>query len=861
MLPLDMHSKGEINATRRAVMDALAGGLHSAGAEIVGIDELKDLVFKEGIKKFDDRQAFEISKKVKADFAILGSLTRLGRTTNVDLRIIDLKSKGVLAQYYKSSPSEADLLRKLKVMATPVYEKMLSAIKARQVARSGIIDSIVVSGNMRVDTAAIMQRITSKEGTEFSPDNLREDIRSLYGTGYFDDITADLSETATAKILTFTVKEMPYIKKVVLEGNKEISDDSLSVLITIKPNTVLDRVLLSENAEKIKAYYADEGFYLAAVTPVVEDAAMEATVIFKIDEGDAVKVKRITIIGNEAYTDKKIKKIMSTKEVGLFSSITKSSKFAELLFQNDMAMIMGEYYDNGFIQASIVEHSVLLSEDKKWFYITIAVTEGPSFNIGTVDLTGDILTTKREVFEKIEITEGEVFSRTRLSKDLDALTELYGDEGYAYAEIKPLTRINLEEKTIDITFDIKKHDLVYIERIDIKGNTRTRDKVIRRELEAEEGKLYSHSAIKKSRNNLRRLGYFEDVIISRNQGSSSDKIKLNIEIKERPTGSISIGMGYSSVDKIIGTAAISQSNFMGTGIKLDLSGTTSSSSSRYVLGFTEPWLFDKPISAGFDLYNTEREYPDFKIRKNGFGVRLGWPIKKKYTRMNVNYKLEDVNIFDVAANASNFILDQEGTTTESAIRTTIRRDTRDDAFFPTEGSVLSLTAEVAGGALGGTSYFTKYEGNAVKYFALPWETTISVRATLGHVEGYSGRTEPIYERYYLGGINSIRGFLTRSISPKDEATGDLIGGKTMMVSNIEFVFPIAPRQNIKGLLFFDAGNSYESGIDLSDIRIAAGGGIRWFSPMGPLRIELGFNLDPREDEEPQQWDFTIGTAF
>ena len=360
---------------------------------------------------------------------------------------------------------------------------------------------------------------------------------------------------------------------------------------------------------------------------------------------------------------------------------------------------------------------------------------------------------------------------------------------------------------------------------------------------------------------MKRLGYFEEVNIGRHQGSASDKIKLDVEIKERPTGSISVGMGYSSVDKIIATTAISQSNFMGTGIKLDISGTASGSSSKYILGFTEPWLFDKPISAGFDLYKTDREYPDFKIRKDGFGFRLGFPLKKKYTRMNIGYKLEDVDIYDVEYNASTYIRDQEGTTRESTISSTIRRDTRDDAFFPTEGSVLSLTAEFASGLLGGTSFFTKYEGNAVKYFALPWNSTISVRGTIGHVEGYNDHSTPVYERYFLGGINTIRGFQTRSISPKDESTGDLIGGNTMLVSNIEFVFPLIPEQHIKGLLFFDAGNSYESSIDPGDIRLAAGGGIRWFSPMGPLRIELGFNLDPREDEEPQQWDFTIGTAF
>lgn len=861
ILPFEMHSQKDISASRRNLMEGLASGLRSSGAGIAGMEAVKDLVLKKGVKEFGIAEALKAAEDAPADFAVLGSITRIGSTTDVDMRVVDLKTKEVVAFYYRSSGSEADLAIKLKETASQMHAKMSSVSSARPAVKSGIVDMIEVRGNRRVDSAAVMKKITIKTGEPFSPDDVREDIRAVYSTGYFDDVSADLADTASGKTLTFVVKEMPFIKKIVFRGNSELKEEKFKEVLTLKENTSLDRTALAENAAKIKAQYAEDGFYLASVEPVIESDGLEATVVFKISEGPEVKVKRITVIGAKHFTEKKIKGLMSTNEKGLFSFITQSGKFSEFVFQNDLAVIMGYYYDRGFINADIIDHRVLLSENKKWFYVTIALSEGDRYMIGDIDVSGDLLATKKELLEKLKIEKGEVFNRTKLSKDIDTLTDFYGDKGYAYADVKPLTRPDPAKKTVDVMFEIKRNDLVYVERIDISGNTRTRDKVIRRELELEEGSLFSSSEMKRSRNNLRRLGYFEDVKISQTQGSASDKIKLDVGVKERPTGSVSFGMGYSSVDKLIATASISQSNFMGTGIKLDLSGTISAKSSKYVLGFTEPWIFDKPISAGFDIYNTEKEYQDFKLRKTGFDLRFGFPITKRYTRGYITYKLEEVEIFNVLPTAASYIQGQAGVTTESSVRAAVRRDTRDDAFFPTEGAVQTFSTEVAGGPLGGSTNFVKYEADGIKYFPLPWDTTLSLRAAAGYVHGYGGEEEPIQEKYYLGGINSVRGFRTRSLSPKDPVTGDLIGGKTMFMANSEFLYPIFPEQHVKGVVFLDAGNAYRGQISFSDLRVGAGVGIRWFSPIGPLRLELGFPLDKREDEAASQFEFTIGAAF
>ncbi|MBI5643306.1 MAG: outer membrane protein assembly factor BamA [Deltaproteobacteria bacterium] len=861
ILPFEMHSSVDISPLRRNVMEAIAASLDSRGADIVGIEAVKEMMLKKGIKRFTEKNAFEIAEKIPADFAVAGSITKLGATTDVDWRIIDIKEKTPAAFLYKSAESDSELLKKIKDDGGATFEKMMQALQAKPAVKSGKIDEIIVYGNRRVDAEAIFKKLTSKAGELFSPDDVKEDIRAIYNTGFFDDVSAVLADTVSGKILTFNVREMPFIKKVEFKGNSEIKDEKIKEAITIKEHTVLDRVILGETAEKIKSLYSEEGYYLAAVTPSVESDGLEARVTFRIEEGPAVKVKRITFIGNKFFTDKELRGFMTTQETGFFSLLTSSGKFNEFIFQNDLAILMSQYFDKGFIQADILDQRVLLSEDKKWFYITVALSEGDQFKVGKVDIQGEILTSREELAAKLKIKEGEVFSRTGLTKGIEAVSEVYGEQGYAYADIKPVTKVDQENKTVDLTIDIKKNELVYIERIDISGNTRTRDKVIRREVELGEGDLFSSTELKKSRGNLKRLGFFEDVRINQTQGSAPDKMKLDVDVKERPTGSISLGFGYSSVDKLIGTASVSQSNFMGTGIKLDISGTVSASSSKYIIGFTEPWLFDRPLSAGFDIYNTDKEYPDFNLKKKGFDVRFGFPITKRYAKGYVTYKLEDVNITDVADDASSFIKEQEGDSLESSIKFAFRRDTRDDAFFPTEGSVVNLSTELAGGPLGGTSYFIKYEGDAVKFFAMPWDTSFSVHGSLGYVQSYQGHEVPIYERYFLGGINTIRGFETRSVGPKDAETGDFIGGTSMMYINTEFLFPLFAQQSLRGLVFFDAGNSYDGGIDLGDIRTSAGLGIRWYSPLGPLRLELGFNLDRREGEAGQQWDFAIGTIF
>ncbi len=860
ILPFEMHGTTDLSATRRNVMETMAATLNDQGAQIVGIEAIKELVLKGGVEDFDEERAISISNKALADYAILGSITRVGDTTNVDWRLFNLHTKKLMTLHFKSDETTSTLLSKIREEMKKTYLKMASTLGKKPAEDDGIVDIISIVGNRRVDDAAVLKRVKSKAGEPFNQDFVKEDITNIFGMGYFDNVLADYSVTASGLELKFIVEERPYLKKINYSGNDEVDLDLIEETVTLKKNTVLDQVLIKENAEAIKALYATEGFYLATVTPELVRTEPDVELTFNIDEGKEVRVKKITIIGNDKMSTRKIKKAMGTKRKGFFSRLTGSGKFDQYQFQSDLSSISNLYFDNGYIKSDIVDQSVQLSEDKRWFYITIAVVEGDQYKTGDINNSGDILTTRAEILEKFELKSSDIFNRSKLSAGIEKIRYMYGDDGYAKAEVMPRTNINEQDKTLDIDININKNDLIYIERIDISGNTRTRDKVIRREVEVSEGDLYSSSGIKRSRNNLKRLGFFEDVNFIENPGTTPEKLKLDLEVIEHPTGAITAGMGYSTVDKVIFTGSISQANFMGSGIKLEISATVSANSNSYVLSLTEPWLFDKPISAGFDLYNTTKEYPDFNMNKQGGTIRFGFPIFHRYTRGYLTYKYEDVDVSNVDASASATIKAQEGFTTVSSIRAYVKHDTRNDAFFPTEGYVLTSSVEVAGGILGGTTNFAKYEMSAQKFTPMPWDTTFSIRGMVGYIHGFDGQDVPIYERYFLGGISTIRGFATREVGPTD-GLGEFIGGETMMLMNLEYIFPLFNQDRIRGVAFYDTGNAYEGSLDITDLRHGAGVGLRWFSPIGPIRLELGFNLDPRDDEEPHQWEFAIGASF
>ncbi len=464
----------------------------------------------------------------------------------------------------------------------------------------------------------------------------------------------------------------------------------------------------------------------------------------------------------------------------------------------------------------------------------------------------------------IKISKQEYFSRQVLRDDIIVIGDFYSDEGYANADVVPNIDQDNEKLVVNITYTISKGSLVYFERISISGNTKTRDKVIRRELEIYEQELFNGKKLKAGIRNLNRLDFFEDVKVNTTKGSEPDKMILDIAVKEKPTGTFSVGGGYSTVENMFVVGSIAQRNLFGLGEQLKLKAEVGGRTTSYDISFTEPWLFDIPLSAGIDLFNLYRDYDSYDLKSIGGNLRFGYKVYD-FTRayLTYGYVVSDMYNLTEQAMLSPYFRPLAGTNITSSITPAIRYDSRDKAFNPTEGSTIMASTEYAGGFLGGTIGYTKYLGEAGRYFPLFWSTVGSLHVKTGYVQEHDGELLPPYDRFYIGGINSMRGFSWDELSPKD-AFGNAYGGDKFIVFNIEYIFPLIKDIGLMGVVFFDTGNNYDNGqdIDLNNLRQDAGFGFRWYSPLGPIRLENGFIINPQNGESSSgRWEFTMGQAF
>ncbi|MFH1125014.1 MAG: outer membrane protein assembly factor BamA, partial [Pseudomonadota bacterium] len=496
--------------------------------------------------------------------------------------------------------------------------------------------------------------------------------------------------------------------------------------------------------------------------------------------------------------------------------------------------------------------------------ITVEIIEGDQYAVNNVKIEGDLIKPVDELLKKISINKEKFINREMVRRDTMVLREAYADEGYAYAEVAPLVKEDDEKKWVDITYRISHGEKVRFERINISGNSQTRDNVIRRELQVVEGGYFSGEGMRKSTRNLHRLGFFEDLEIRTVKGSRDDLMILDINVKERATGAFSLGVGYSSFDKTLAIFRVEQNNLFGRGQKILGMAKLGAKTHEFLLEFTEPWFLDRRISAGIELYNWEREYDEYTKNSLGAGLNFKIPLNiDEFTRGLVGYTYDVSDITDIEDTTAVAIKEMAGTNVTSSMNFGLERDSRDRIWNPSKGSINKVLFEYAGGILSGDVYYNKYEATSAWYFPLPWQTVFMIQGRVGYLEQRPGGKLPIYQKYQIGGINTVRGFESYSISPRDPATGDKIGGEKMMVYNLEYRFPLLKEQGLMGIFFFDAGNVYskDENYAFSDIKKSVGTGVRWYSPVGPLRVEYGKVLGPKENEPSGNWEFTVGGFF
>jgi len=733
------------------------------------------------------------------------------------------------------------------------------------------VDTITFKGLRKVEPQALLEKMSSAPNKKITAESLSTDIKSIFNMGHFQEVEAFYDDNANGKrTLLIKLKEKPLIRKIFFEGNDEEGEDELKKVVKSKEFTIVDIKMVKADAMAIQKYYEDKGFFLAEVNYEIKEAANESNeVIFKIRENGQVKVKSVTFLGNKELSDDELKRFMMTREDSLMGAIGSAGTFREFNFQADVERLGYYYRTKGYLQANIYNPLVTVSDDKRWIFITVQVEEGPKFSVNSIEFQGDLIFTDAELREKLQLVDGNIYNEETLRQDILMLTEKYQDEGYAFANVlRTLEPIEGENK-VNIKYSFEKGKKAYFGKISVKGNSKTRDKVIRRELKIYEGMLYSGSKLRQSKENVNRLGFFEKDSVIFNTVSpkgKDDVLDLEISIKERQTGQITLGAGYSSATKGFLQASVRQNNFRGLGQDLNFNLNVGAQQQTYSIGFTEPYFMDTKWLLGGMAYRTVSEFiRSFDFKRTGFDVRVGHPISD-YTRFFTTYSFKDTELRNVR-NPNINPEDESGI--GSSVEFSLVTDKRNNSFEPTSGFWTSGGLEYVG--LGGDFRWLKSELEA-RYFKRLWSDAV-LRTRVRHQRLYKyGVTFPRTEKFAMGGPRNMRGFGNEGIGPRrrlvdnDGIAGFFnSGGMESILGTLELENPLVEEAGLKWVLFYDVGNVYEENFQKSDtsptLRSNYGLGMRWFSPIGVLRFELGFPVAKKEEESASQFFFDIGQNF
>jgi len=845
VFPFDVYAEKDAAALREGIESGISAELKKRkDLAIIPRDQYLQQISG---KKIEERMAIVTGESIGADYVIIGSLTAIGNLFSVDSKLIDVKQKQVLPGIYVQGSGTENV----GALSTQLAREISLKISGKE-----RIAGVVFKGNTKIEDNAVLNVLKSKKGKVFTEADLTSDIKAIYKMGYFSDVTADVSDGPEGKIITFTLKERPIVSDIIIKGNDNMSADDIKAALTVKTRQVLNMDKVRTDSAKIKTLYDEKGYFNAEISFMIEPRGdqKEARLVFNIKENERLYIQSIKFEGNQAFTEKQLKDIMQTSETTIFRYFTDAGVLKIEKLKEDINKLKVFYLNNGYIQAQIGDPEV--THDKKGIYVKIAINEGKQFKVGKVEIVGEALTVSREeLITKLKVTQKDYYDRESVIKDIEYLTRMANNDGYAYADVTPRISPREKEQRVDVAYEIKKGIQVYFNRITISGNTKTRDKVIRRLLAMTEGDLYNSDKMKSSFERLNRLRFFEEVNFQTEKGPQESLTNININVKEKPTGMFSVGAGYSGNEGAMIMAQISQNNLFGRGQTLSLNARLGSEMNSLELSFTEPWLFDMPLWSKSDIWNLYKEFDTYNLYTRGLGTTLGYPIFEKVSGY-VGYKLSFNDVQDVDENAALVIKEQEGESTQSGVTVSLSRDVTNDAIFPSKGSRNRATVEQYGLIFGGDVDFARFSLSTSWFFPVFEEYVFNLRARGGYEMGESGQEVPIYERYILGGINSLRGL--RDVGPKDPETGDVIGGTTMFTASVEFLFPLIKNAGMKGLFFYDTGNTWETGYHFDDLRQTAGAGIRWYSPIGPLRLEWGYVLDREEGESASRFEFTIG---
>ncbi len=734
---------------------------------------------------------------------------------------------------------------------------------------------IEIEGNRRVDRNTILFRLETKEGEPFSIYKIRQDVKNLYETGFFDDVKVDVEPFEGGVKVTYIVKERPVVTRIRIAGNKHIKSSEIRKELKQFPFNIFNEKILNDNIQKIKQLYQAKGYYSVEVKPLTRRMGDRLELTYQIHEGKKAAVARIEFVGNKHFSDRELKAQMVTKEKTLFNMVAVFVKslmgkpatyyYIHDLLNVDVMKIRQFYRDHGFLRALVGDPIVRVDKKRGKIYIKIPIQEGARYKVSSVDLRmgKDDPFKKEQLLKLLRVKPGKYYSAKDMRSDVNHLTDLYGSKGYVNADVRPIMDTDDDNHTVSITYRIDKGRKYYVGRIEITGNVKTRDKVIRREIPLAEGDLMNTIYLKLAKKRLERTGFFSTVNIETKPAEDlgPDYMNVFVHVEEQPTGSLMLGGGYSSSEAFGVMVQLSEKNLFGTGRAVSLTGEFTTKRVDYDFTFFEPYLFDKDIAFTFNMWHQRYEYDLYDEVSYGVSFSFAKTLWNWYTKASLGYELRHVSLEDVDEDAPDFIKDEEGSAMSSAVIVGLSQDTRNSSVLPTEGFVRSVSLKLAG--LGGDYAYYKLVANWERFWPVETplrDSVVHARARLGFVNPLPwGEGRPVYERFYVGGEGTVRGFDYDEAGPEDD--GDAVGGTKEFIVNLEYLFPIVG--SVKGLFFFDTGAAFDNGqmISWGPMRQSAGVGLRVITPFGPLKVDLAYKLDKRKDEDAYKLHFSVGTIF
>ena len=747
----------------------------------------------------------------------------------------------------------------------PTLSVAQTAIVSAQLAQSSAVRQILIEGAQRIEPDTVKSYILIREGDNFDASRLDTSLKSLFATGLFADVSID----RRGDILVVKVVENPVINRIAFEGNDKIANDTLELEVTLRPRVIYTRTKVQNDVKRILTLYRRNGRFAASVEPkIIQLPQNRIDLIYEISEGSLTEVESIRFVGNKMFSDLKLREVIRTKETDWWRFLSNDDTYDPDRITLDRELLRRFYLTDGFADFRVTSALAELTTDRKDFFVTFTVDEGTRYQFNKLEINARLRDLKKEdLVDVIEIEAGEWYDISAVDQIVDNLTNRVGDLGYAFVDVRPRVNRDRENKTIDVTFEVVESPRAFVERIDISGNIRTLDKVIRREFQIIEGDAFNSSKLRRSKKRLESLGFFAKVNMEQRPGSAPDKAVIKVEVEEKSTGSVSIGAGFSSSVGPIGDFGITENNFLGRGQNLALNLQLASTRSEIDLAFTEPYFLDREIRAGFDVFHVNQDLQDtssFDLKRSGFGLRAGYPITEEL-RQDWKYGFSKTTIGSVDTTASTLVQDVTGTKYKSEVSHSVGFDKRDNSYSPTEGYFLNLNTAIAG--LGGNVKYARNILRGATYYEFKDQWVLTIGGRFSHIVGL-GQDVNILDRFHLGGDN-LRGFANSGAGPRDTATDDSLGGEWLYNGSAELAVPLGlPAElGISGRMFTDFGAAGKlspknsTTVDDGNLRLSTGIGMTWVSPFGPLGVDFGIPLLKKDYDEIENFRINFGTRF